>query len=218
MVDVFTDALFTPADVARQLVIPRSTVYSWLSKDVDGHPLVHRVQPERRGRASVPFIAMVEAYVLRALRTELRFSTPRIQAAVAALRAEFDTEYALASKRIATDGIDLFVEYIDGEFARVHDRQIPVREFISDYLRYIDWGEAGYATRLHLPRFPAAAPVVIDPQFNWGSPVLERTKVPVSAIIDLFKAGEPINVVAGEYELDEQEVQSIVRAELPAAA
>ena len=81
MVDVFNDALFTPAEVSHQLVIPKRTVYSWLSKDVDGQRLVHRVLPERRGRASVPFIALVEAYVLRALRTELRFSTARIHAA-----------------------------------------------------------------------------------------------------------------------------------------
>ncbi len=218
MVDVFTDALFTPADVSHQLAIPKSTVYSWLSKEADGRPLVHRVQPERLGRASVPFVALVEAYVLRALRTELRFSTARISEAVAALRTEFDTEYALASKRIASDGIDLFLEFSDGEYARVHDRQIPVKEFITGYLRYIDWGDTGYAERLRLPRFPKSAPVVIDPRFNWGGPVLERTKVPVSAVIDLFKAGEPINVVAGEYDLAEEEVQAIVRAELPAAA
>jgi uncharacterized protein (DUF433 family) len=204
--------------VSHQLVIPKRTVYSWLSKDVDGQRLVHRVLPERRGRASVPFIALVEAYVLRALRTELRFSTARIHAAVSDLRAEFGTEYALGSKRIATDGIDLFVEYSDGEYARVHDRQMPVREFITGYLRYIDWGETGYATRLRLPRFSETAPVVIDPRFNWGGPVLQRTKVPVSAVIDLFKSGEPINVVAGEYGLDEGEVQEIVRAELSAAA
>ncbi|MCX4093148.1 DUF433 domain-containing protein [Nocardia sp. alder85J] len=214
MADVFYDALFTPADVSHQLVVPKRTVYSWLSADADGHRLVHRLPPERGSRVTIPFIGLVEVYVLRALHTELRFGTARTHAAVADLRARFGTEYALGNERIATDGIDLLVEYSDGEPARVHGRRIPVREFVTGYLGGIDWGDSGYATRLRLPRFPATAPVVIDSRINWGGPVLQRSNVPVSAIIDLFESGEPIAVVAGEYGLDEVEVQEIVRAEL----
>lgn len=212
MVDVFQDALFTPADVSHHLVIPERTVYDWLSDQTPGGPLVHHVQPERRGRASVPFIALVEAYVLRAMRKELRFSTKRIRDAVTALREELDTPYALASKRLVSDGIDLFVQYSDDELARVGDRQMPVREFITDYLRYIDWGDTDYAARLRLPRFPDVAPVIIDPRFSWGDPVVERTKVPVQAVVDLWRAGEPIDVVAENYGLTDVEVEAICRA------
>ncbi|MCM6774949.1 DUF433 domain-containing protein [Nocardia sp. CDC159] len=214
MVDLFHDALFTPTDVSHHLVIPHRTVTSWLSDSAPGGPLVHRVPAERRGAANVTFIALVEAYVLRALRTELRFSKRRIREAVEAVRRELDTPYALASQRIATDGIDIFVHYSDDEFARVGDHQMPVREFIADYLRFIDWGGTDHATRLRLRQFADDTPVIIDPRFNWGSPVVERTKTPVKAVVDLFTAGEPIDVVAEEYGLREEEVEAICRAEL----
>jgi hypothetical protein len=44
-------------------------VRHWLSQSAGGSPLVHSVAPERRGWPSVPFVAVVEAYVLRALRS-----------------------------------------------------------------------------------------------------------------------------------------------------
>jgi uncharacterized protein (DUF433 family) len=212
MVNVFQDPLFTASDVSQHLVIPRSTVYSWLSDDTPSGPLVHHVTPERRGAASVPFIAFVEAYVLRALRKELRFSAKRIREAVADVREEFNTPYGLASKRIATDGIDIFVQHSDEEFARVGDRQMPVREFIADYLRFIDWGDTGYAASVRLPRFPDVAPVIVDPRFSWGDPVVARNKVPVQAVVDLWRAGEPVGVVAENYGLTDEEVEAVCRA------
>ncbi|WP_067660478.1 DUF433 domain-containing protein [Nocardia harenae] len=212
MVDRFKDALFTPGEVAHHLVIPPSTVYGWLADDAPGGPLVHRVEPERRGRTSVPFIAMVEAYVLRVLRTDLHFSKQRIRQAADELRREFATPYALASSKIATDGIDIFLQHSDGEFARVGDRQMPVREVIEGSLTYIGWDEDGYANRLRLRRFPDAAPVIIDPRFSWGDPVVERNKVQVQAIVDLWRAGESLDVVAENYGLTRAEAEAVCRA------
>jgi hypothetical protein len=68
MIDKVRDALLTPVDTARHLGIPRSTTYYWLAEKAAGAPLVHTVRPARKGRPSVPFVAVVEAYVLRSLR------------------------------------------------------------------------------------------------------------------------------------------------------
>jgi hypothetical protein len=70
-----------------------SSGVSWLSEKVGGSPLVHSVTPERRGWPSVPFVAIVEAYVLRALRN---FEIPahKIREAAADIREQFGSEYA----------------------------------------------------------------------------------------------------------------------------
>ena len=66
-VNIFSDPLFTPREVSTFLEIPRSTVYHWLNVGSrGGAPLVHHVPAERRGAASVPFAALIEAFVLRA--------------------------------------------------------------------------------------------------------------------------------------------------------
>ncbi|OBJ68616.1 DUF433 domain-containing protein [Mycobacterium sp. 1274756.6] len=220
MVDLFTDPLFTPREVATFLNIPRSTLHTWLNPKAPGVvPLVHHLPPERRGAASVPFAALVEAFVLRALRNELRFTKRQITDTVVDVRTNFGSDFALASKRIATDGIDIFIEHNEGEYARVGDHQVLLRDVVGDYLRYITWSKHNeYAERLRLRSFGDAAHVVIDPRFAWGDPVVERNKVPVRAVLDLWASGEPMSVVADEYGLTPAEVEEICRVGLKKAA
>jgi uncharacterized protein (DUF433 family) len=170
----------------------------------------------------VPFAALVEAFVLRSLRNQLHFTKRQISDTVADVRANFGTEFALASRRIATDGIDIFIRHNDGEFARVGDHQVLIRDVVGDYLRYITWAplraDASYASRLRLPSFGDDAPVVIDPRFGWGAPVVERNKVPVRAVLDLWASGEPLSVVADEYGLSAAEAEEICRVGLKQSA
>ncbi|MFC3450069.1 DUF433 domain-containing protein [Amycolatopsis speibonae] len=211
MVDKFNEPLLTPKEVARHLGIPESTMYYWLGEEADGVPLVHRISPERRGWPSVPFVAVVEAYVLRALR-DLGLTKRKIREAATEVRRSFDTPYALATKKITTDGVDIFVHYADGDLARVGDGQRPFREVIDDYLHYIDWDmKDGFAGSLRLRQYPDVAPVVIDPRFGWGVPVVSSNKVPVDAIVDLWLAGEPLEDVAYEYGLTREQVEAICR-------
>lgn len=207
----FTMPLLTPSETARHLLIPPSTVYYWLAEDAAGEPLVHRVRSERRGWPSIPFVAVIEAYVLRALR-DLNVSKRKIRDAAEVVRQDFDTPYGLATRRMASDGVDIFVEYAGGELHRAVDRQVPIREVIEDHLRYIEWDERGhFAKRLRLRQYPDAAPVIIDPRFGWGTPVLANTKVPVRSVVDLWRAGEPIQLVAEEFELPSDAVEAILR-------
>ena len=125
----------------------------------------------------------------------------------------------MASKRIATDGIDIFIQHADDEFARVGDHQFLIRDIVGDYLRYITWDKKSeYAARLKLPGFGDDAQVVVDPRFAWGDPVVERNKVPIRAVVDLWAAGEPLSVVADEYGLSVPEAEEICRVGLKRAA
>jgi uncharacterized protein (DUF433 family) len=137
----------------------------------------------------------------------------KIRDAASDVRKLFDTEYGLATRRIATDGIDVFVHYLDSdEIARAGDRQMPIRRVIDDYLRYIVWDEDDFPKRLTLKQYdPSIARVVIDPQFGWGAPVVEPAQVTVETIVGLWKAGETTDAVADEYGLTREQVEAIVR-------
>ncbi len=211
--DKKTAALYLPREAAAYLRLPESTLHGWLSPRHGEAVLVHSVSGAPHGAPRIPFVGLIEAYVLRSLR-DLKLRTKTIEQAAAAVRREFGTEYGLATKKIATDGIDIFIEYAEsGDLARAHDGQRPIRETIQDYLRYIDWDECdGIAARLRLPQFPESAPVVVDPDYAWGQPVLAGSKTPLEAIVNLWKAGEPMEVVAEEYELDVETVEDLCRA------
>jgi len=212
MVNKFTVPLLTPYEAATHLQIPERTMSRWLRSDSGRTPLVHSVTPEKRGRPSVPFIALVEAYVLRALR-DLGLSPRAIAEAAAEVRTEFGTEYGLATRRIATDGIDVFIHYLDSdELARATDRQIPIRGVVEDYLKYVTWDNDGFARRLVLRRYdPAIARVVIDPRFAWGAPIVEPANVTVDAVLGMWRGGESPETVADEYGLSVEQVKALIR-------
>jgi uncharacterized protein (DUF433 family) len=153
------------------------------------------------------------------LRNELRFTKRQITDTVADVRVNFRSDFALASKRIASDGIDIIIQHNDGEFVRAGDHQILIRDAVGAYLRYITWSpDTEYASRLRLRSFGDQARVVIDPRFAWGAPVVERNKVPIQAVLDLWAAGEPLSVVAKEYGLTVAEAEEICRVGLKQAA
>lgn len=99
MVDRFRDGLLTPTETASYLEIPQSTLHSWLKGRAAGAPLVHQVEPLRKGQPSVPFIAVAEAHVLRSLRS-LGLRMSEIREAAGAVRDAFATPFGLVSKRI----------------------------------------------------------------------------------------------------------------------
>jgi uncharacterized protein (DUF433 family) len=218
VVDKFRDPLLTAKETARHLLIPRSTLHHWLTEEAGGAPLVHQVAPERRGWPSVPFVAVVEAYVLRALR-DLGLTKRKIREAAAAVRGEFGTAYGLAARQVATDGIDIFLHYADDDLARVGDRQRPIREVLDGYLRYITWdADDDFPSSLRLRQYPDTAPVVIDPRFGRGAPVVQQNRVPVDAVVEMWLAGDSLKDVAYEYDLEPDQVEAICRAAQRVAA
>ncbi|MDU0293262.1 DUF433 domain-containing protein [Saccharothrix longispora] len=218
VVDRFQDALLTPKETARHLLIPATTLYTWLAEEAGGAPLVHQVRAEHRGAPSVPFVAVVEAYVLRSLR-DLGLTKRKIRDAATAVRKEFGTPYGLATKKIVTDGVDIFLEYADGDLARVGDRQQPIRDVLGGYLRYIEWNaDDDFASSLRLRQYPDTAPVVIDPRFGWGAPVISENRVPVDAVVQMWLAGDSLRDVAEEYDLEPDQVEAICRAAQHVAA
>ncbi|HEX4225829.1 MAG TPA: hypothetical protein VHZ97_25920 [Pseudonocardiaceae bacterium] len=111
------------------MLVPSATVYRWLNEQVNGEPLVRGVRP-KRGWPCLPFIAVVEAYVLRSLR-DLGLTKGQMCDAAADVHREFDTPYGLATDRIANDGVDILVRHANDD----------IRKGIGDCLKYITWDE-----------------------------------------------------------------------------
>lgn len=130
--------------------------------------------------------------------------------AAALVRTEFRDPYALAWRRIATDGVSVFVRLADESMVRARDEQRAIKEVLEDHLRYLDWDRSGNPIRLRLPQYPKDAAVIIDPRFGWGSPVLE-VKVKVEDLVTLWQAGESIRTVAQEYGMTESVVEDVLR-------
>ncbi|MET8826497.1 DUF433 domain-containing protein [Streptomyces sp. NPDC004610] len=218
MSERFTEGLLTPTETASYLEIPQSTLASWLKVRAAGAPLVHQVEPVRKGQPSVPFIAVAEAHVLRSLRS-LGLRMSEIREAAAAIRDAFATPYGLVSKRIATDGVGILVEHGLGDLRRARDGQAPIHEVVSDCLRHLNWEpDDDFPTSLRLRQYPESVPVVIDPRFGQGRPVVAANRVTVKAITDLWEAGESVEDIAYDFEMTPEQVDALCEAVVRLAA
>lgn len=216
--DIYTTPMLTARDAARHLQMPESTLDLWLRPRDGGTPLVHSVSPERRGWPRVPFVGVVEAHVLRELRSA-GISMDEVRRVVAILRESLDDPYALASRRLARLGDGsaastresrLFARLADESLVDQHN-QATIREVLDAHLRFVSWDDRGRPETLRLAQYPDRAEVVIDPRFGWGSPVISASKVPVEAVVELWRAGESMEVVAEEFELSRDVVEDICR-------
>ena len=216
----FDTPIFTIAETHRHLAIPASTVARWMTTEVAGKPLVHRLPQASPQAPSVPFVAIVEAFVLRLLR-DLGMSLEDICTAVRTVRSAFGSEYALASRKITTDGVDVIVDVSRAsnvrEWVRARDDQRAFREVIEPYLLNIEFGADGIARRLKLPTYEGAE-VIIDPRFGLGQPVLAQQKVRVQDLVDAWWGGDRIEDIAREYRVPTAEAESAIRAATKHAA
>lgn len=73
-------------------------------------------------------------------------STDDIRTAAHVVREEFDDPYALARKRVASDGVTLFVRLADQSVVHARSREHAFRETLDGAPRYIDWGQTAPPT------------------------------------------------------------------------
>lgn len=213
----FDVPILTPREVAVHVDLAPSTLHRWLSTPAAGAPLVHRIEPPTPRSASIPFIAVAEAMVLGVFRRELKLPLREIREAATRLRRELGTEYALASRRLASDGVtvlvDLAADSSAPQWARARDGQLAINEVIARYLRYVTWEKGDdYPVRLKLKSYEAAD-VIIDPRFAFGQPVFAASKVRVRDVVDAFVAGESMETISHEYGISVEEVEAAIRAD-----
>lgn len=208
-VDVRTDVpLYTVTEAARHLGLAPSTLRYWVSTK----HLVRQLPPEARGAATLPFVALAEAQFIQGMRGA-GLSLQAVTEGVAALKKRLGPDY-LMRDRLAHDGRDVLVDLgrDDGsEWQRARDSQAGIAGVIELGLERITWAEDGRPQRVTLAGYEGAD-VIVDPRFAFGQPMLEDRGVRVEDIAQLFFAGEPIQTVADEFEVQPAAVEAIVRA------
>lgn len=234
--DRFDAALYTVPEAARYLDVPASTLSTWTHgyrrrgsgrREVIGEPVLTALPSTGTRSPVIPFIGLAEGVVLTAMR---RSGVPlqRIRPALARLEKQFGLAHALASKRLYTDGAEVLFDYAETgadptaaraarELVVVRNGQRVFNEIVEAYLRRLDFGADGYARLIHLPAYEVAD-VVVDTARGFGQPIFARGGARLEDALALFRAGEPLDVVAEEYGVPREHLEDAVRiATRPAA-
>lgn len=224
----FQNPLYTIAEAARIVDVPRSTFTSWAKgskrrtngQASSGGPVVTYVAPEKPRFPSIPFVGLAEAMVLTAVR---RSGVPlqRIRPALEALERELGVQHALANQRLYTDGAEVLYDYSrrhpDTDGANVALRLVVIRnrqhvftEIIKEYLRCLIYAPDGYVELMRLPAYRTAE-VVVDPARSGGDPIFARGGCRVKDVMGRFWAGEPLKHLPEEFGVPEDHIEDALR-------
>lgn len=217
--DIRNQPAYGPAEAARYLRLPAATLRTWLvGRDYPKGGANARFQPLIRPANPQPlqlsFWNLVEAHVLRALRTEHGVALAALRKVIDYAERKLELQRLLLSPDLRTHAgrvfLDRYAELIDLSASG----QLAMRKMFEAHLQRVEWDQWKFPVRLY-PYVGAGQgsgdrPIAIDPQIAFGRPIVVRAGVSTAAIADRIDAGESVDAVAEDYDLSPHEVEQAV--------
>jgi uncharacterized protein (DUF433 family) len=134
----------------------------------------------------------------------------------------------LASRRLYTDGAEVLYDYATSshddavadaarELVVVRNGQHVFNEVVRAYLKRLSFAADDYASMIRLPAYEVAE-LIVEPSRGFGQPIFARGGARLDDALALFRAGEPLEVVADEYGIPRDQLEDAVRVATRAAA
>ena len=159
------------------------------------------------------FSNLVEAHVLRALRTEHGVPIKAVREALQSAAKACNIDRLLLSPALRTDAGELFLDRY-GELVNLsRSGQLAMRKLLEAYLRRVDWDTKDVPVRLYpfiRGEIPDEKTIAIDPSIAFGRPVVTRKSISTAVIADRIDAGESVEDLAADYGLEPDEIEDAV--------
>lgn len=218
--DVRNRPAYGPAEAARYLKLPAATLRTWLlGRDYPKGDSKATFQPLIEPACGKPlqlsFYNLVEAHVLRALRTEHGVALAELRKAIGYAQRKLQIKRLLLSPELRTHGGQVFLDRYAELINLSMSGQLAMRRLLEDHLRRVEWDSQRFPVRLY-PYLGAGGgagtqrPIAIDPALAFGRPVVLRAGVSTAAIADRIDAGESIDALAQDYDLLPGEIELAV--------
>ena len=216
-VDLRNHPAYTLAEASRYLKLPAATLRSWVvgrpypKADGVGHsrPLIH---PPKKQPLLLAFWNLIEAHVLRSLRTEHGVSIKAVRDALNYAERTEKIDRLLLRKDLRTNAGKLFLEKYGELIDLSASGQLAMRKLFEEHLKRVDWDEWQFPVRLYpfVSGDSDQRPIAIDPKIAFGRPVVLRAGVSTGVIVDRIDAGESVSDLADDYGLSAEEVEQAV--------
>ena len=200
---------YTVADAARYLRVPAATLRAWFAgrsypRKSGAGTFAPVIAPADPAGVRLSFLNLVEAHVLRALRTEHGIALSAVRTALGYAETKLGIERVLLSESLLTGAGEVFIEHYGELVSLSRSGQLALRRVLELYLRRVERDDRHIPLRL----FPFLTPgdretqsVAIDPAVSGGRPVLAGSGITTAAIVRRIDQGESPDHVARDYGL-----------------
>lgn len=171
------------------------------------------LRPARREPPTLSFSNLIEAHVLRSLRTEHGVPLAKVRQALSWAEDELEIENLLLREELRTAGGDLFLDRY-GELINLSaSGQLAMRRMFDAHLQRVEWGDLRRPVRLYpfvIAEQLDAKPIVIDPRISFGRPVIADAFIGTRTLLDRIDAGETVEELAADYEITPGAVEEAI--------
>lgn len=217
--DIRNQPAYGPAEAARFVRLPVATLRSWMAgrrypkgdAEATFQPLI---RPASQQPLQLSFYNLIEAHVLRALRTEHGVEMAQLRAAIDYAQKKEKVPRLLLSPELRTHAGDVFLDRYVELIDLSTSGQLATRRLFEAHLQRVEWDAWKSPVRLYpygqAGPSPVEKAIAIDPRVAFGRPVVRRKGTSTAAIAGRIDAGESIADVAGDCELSADEVEQAV--------
>ena len=213
--DIRHQPAYTLAEAARYLKLPQATLRAWVvGRDypvADGHSRFRALIKPAHGRPpTLSFYNLIEAHVLRALRTEHGVSIKALRSSIAYAERTLSVERLLLREDLRTRGGTVLLEHYGELIDLSKSGQIAMRKVFEEHLARVEWDRWRFPVRLY--PYPTEVrddrrPIAIDANVAFGRPVLVSRGVSTYAIAERLDAGESVEDLAADYDLTPADIE-----------
>jgi uncharacterized protein (DUF433 family) len=226
--------LYGFADTARYLKLPIITLRSWVygrnyRSGNEQRKSLSVIQLPDKNTPLLSFMNLVEIHVLSSITRIHKVQFKKVRSALEYLENKFPEVHPLANTQFWTDEFDLFIEKSGDLVCASRDGQLVMQEVIEQYLLRVDRDVDLTAFRIYpfskellfsslkdnpktvLENSPKN--ISIDPLIAFGRPTISGTGIATNVIAGKFRAGEKIENLAKDYEIEEKQIQEAIEYE-----
>jgi len=206
---------YTLAEAAHHLHLPVATLRSWALgrgyRTAGGKsqfpPLI---TPASGTPTRLSFSNLIEVHVLRSLRTDHGVSVKEVRLAVEYAEASLGIDRLLLRQELCTAAGKIFVEHYGALIELSASGQLAMLEILKSHLKRVEWDGSRLPARFY--PFPPDVgalddrQIVIDARVAFGRPIIARRGISTWSIAQRLDAGDSVDAVAADYELEPSEI------------
>ena len=216
--DIRDAPAYTFLAAARCLGMPQATLRRWVhgrTSDNGGRRVVFDplIRAPAGTSSHISFNNLVEAHVVRALRTRHGVRIAAIRDSIEYAERELQIRRLLLSDGLRTAGKDIFLDRLSKLIKLSGSARRAMRQVLEVHLNRIDRDADALPLRLYPLRpiwSPDRKPIVIDPQISFGRPSVAGSGVSTAALVDRYDAGETVGALARDYRLEISQIEDAV--------
>ncbi len=203
--------IYTIPDVSKILQLPSPKVRRWIKEYWDtqfsSFNSTHYSWGSGRYKA-VNFYTLIEFFIFYQLRN-CGLSCRKIIKAHQIIAKDLKTNYPFASTSLLAGEKDIFYYYDKDTIVKADEiAQIGIKKMIEDYCKKIEFDSNNLAER-YWPLGKKHS-IVVDPQHQFGRPIIKGTNILVETLYNYLKGGETIDFIASLFEITKKDVRDAI--------